>query len=56
MRAPATRFEDWVVCKRPTRLCLRPTVCLGHSPELKPMAGRLGNGVGRVTPRGVGDS
>ena len=72
MGTPATRFEGLVVCKRPTRLGLRPTVGLGHSPELKPMAGRLncgaqgmrrvsdpaynGNGVGRVTPRGVGDS
>ena len=49
MRTPATGFEDWVVRKRPTRLGLRPTVGLGHSPELKPMACRLRECAGSVT-------
>ena len=34
----------WWCGKRPTSLCLRPTVCLGHSPDLKPMACRLNFG------------
>ena len=44
MRTPATRFWDLVVGKRPTSLCLRPTVCLGRSLDLKLMAYRLNFG------------
>ena len=44
MRAPATRLRTWWCGNRPTSLCLRPTVCLGHFPDLKLMAYRLNFG------------
>ena len=55
MGTAATRFEDLGVWQKAHPFVRKVYRLTRTFPAPQSMAGRLGNGVGRVTPRGVGD-